>query len=251
MAIYFRIVRFRKRYILYGLIMLFLLVKVYEHTQFKTEQQNVQAMAWSVTNKVIVIDPGHGGIDPGKVSPSGVEEKNINLEISQRLATILSQAGAAVIMTRETDTELSSAETKGLAAKHREDLAKRVQLAKERQADMFISIHCNSFPDSRQRGAQVFYGPGKEESKILAECIQHEIIRLLGNTHRQAKGVDYYITRNTDMPTVIVETGFITNPKEEKLLQDPTYQSKLAWSVYAGIIKYYADKAERYENVPR
>lgn len=251
MAVYFRVLRFRKRYLLYGLVLLLLAVKIYDHTQFKMEQQAAQAMAWSVTNKVIVIDPGHGGIDPGKVSANGVQEKDINLQLSQRLATILSQAGSAVILTRETDTELSSSSTKGLAAKHREDLSKRVKLANDRQADLYISIHCNSFPSDRERGAQVFYGPGQQQSKMLAESIQHEMIRLLGNTHRQAKGVDYYITRNTNMPTVIVEAGFITNPKEEKLLQDPTYQSKVAWSIYAGIIKYYADQAENYGNMPQ
>lgn len=250
MAVYFRVLRFRKRYLLYGLVLLLLALKIYDHTQFKMEQKTVQAMAWSVTNKVIVIDPGHGGIDPGKVSANGVKEKDINLEISQRLATILSQAGSAVILTRETDTQLSSASTKGLAAKHREDLSKRVKLANDNQADLYISIHCNSFPDSRERGGQVFYGPRQQESKILAESIQHEIVRLLDNTRRKAKGVDYYITRNTNMPAVIVEAGFITNPKEEQLLLDPTYQSKMAWSIYAGIIKYYADKAESYGDIP-
>jgi N-acetylmuramoyl-L-alanine amidase len=239
--------RFRKRYVLFAIILMAVVAKIYDISQIKFEQQAVEAMSWTVTNKVIVIDPGHGGIDPGKVSPNGVEEKNINLEISKRLATILGQAGAAVILTRETDTQLSSSETKGLSSKHREDLSQRVKIANDRNADLYISIHCNSYPDSKQHGAQIFYQPGSEESKHLAESIQQEIIRLLGNTTRKAKAVDYFVTRNSKMPTVIVETGFITNPKEEKLLLDPAYQSKMAWSIYAGVIKYYADKADNTE----
>ncbi|MBM7853862.1 N-acetylmuramoyl-L-alanine amidase [Desulfohalotomaculum tongense] len=248
MSIHFKVIRLRKRYLIYGILIAVLAVKLYGMTQVRVEQKSISTMSWSVANKVIVIDPGHGGMDPGKIAGNGVEEKEINLEISKRLATILSQAGAAVLLTRESDVHLSSPDTKGWPAKHREDLSKRVKLANDRGADLFISIHCNSFSDPKQHGAQVFYQPGSEESKMLAECIQDEIIRLLDNTKRRAKGVDYYVTRNTNMPTVIVETGFITNPKEQKLLLDPAYQSKMAWSIYAGIVKYYADKAEKYES---
>ncbi len=244
MSAFIKVVRFRKRYFIFLLLAVAIAVKLYGDAQLHREQKAVEAMAWSVANKVIVVDPGHGGIDPGKVSPNGIEEKNINLEISKRLAAILSQAGAAVIMTRESDMELSSPNTTGLSAKHREDLSKRVQIANERNADLFISIHCNSFPDRSQYGAQVFYQPGSKQSQLLAKCIQDEIKRILGNTKRVEKAVDYYVTRNTKMPTVIVETGFITNPKEEKMLQDPAYQSKMAWSIYAGVIKYYAEQAK-------
>ncbi len=239
-----KVFRFRKRYLLLLVLAVAAAVKLYGSAQVRLEQKAVQTMAWSVSNKVIVIDPGHGGIDPGKVSVNGVEEKNINLEISKRLATILSQAGAAVILTRESDEHLSSPGSGGWSVKHREDLAQRVKIANDRRADLYISIHCNSFPDQSQHGAQVFYQPGSEESRLLAKCIQDEIIRLLKNTDRKEKAVDYYVTRNTKMPTVIVETGFITNPKEEKLLLDAAYQSKMAWSIYAGIIKYYADREE-------
>lgn len=243
-SVFIKTLRFRKRYLLIGLLMIMVMVMFFSHAQAQLDRKAIEATSWSVANKVIVIDPGHGGYDPGKVSPNGVLEKDINLEISKQLAAVLSQAGAAVIMTRESDEDLSSPGTKGIAAKHREDLANRVKLANERKADLYISIHCNAFQSSKEHGAQVFYQPGSEESKLLAMAIQHEIKRLLGNTKREAKGVDYYVTRNTNMPTVIVETGFITNPKEEKLLQDPEYQSKIAWGIYAGIIKYYSDKAE-------
>ncbi|WP_031516793.1 N-acetylmuramoyl-L-alanine amidase CwlD, partial [Desulfofalx alkaliphila] len=244
MPIFIKTLRFRKRYILVLLLMVAVTVKVYGSAQATMERQSISAMSWSVANKVIVIDPGHGGMDPGKVSPNGVEEKKINLEISKQLSAILSQAGAAVILTRESDEHLSSPGTSGWPSKHREDLSKRVKLANEREADLLISIHCNAFTRPKEHGAQVFYQPGSEEGKRLAEAIQHEIARLLNNTTRKAKGVDYYITRNANMPTVIVETGFITNPKEEKLLQDPQYQSMMAWSIYAGIVKYYVDRAE-------
>ncbi|MEG6616931.1 N-acetylmuramoyl-L-alanine amidase CwlD [Peptococcaceae bacterium 1198_IL3148] len=247
MAVYMRVMHFRKRYLLFAIILALIVAKIYDQTQIKLEQEAIEAMSWSVANKVIVIDPGHGGVDPGKVSPNGVEEKNINLEISKRLATILGQAGAAVILTRETDTHLSGDGIKGMSSRHREDLSQRVKMANDRNADLFISIHCNSYPDASQHGAQVFYQPGSKESQRLANCIQEEITRLLANTRRTPKAVDFFITRNTNMPTVIVETGFITNAKEEKLLLDPAYQSKMAWSIYAGVIKYYAENVENTE----
>lgn len=243
-----RAVIIKKRYIFGCLALLLLMVQVYKMAVIKQEEESIQAMSYVLANKVIVVDPGHGGRDPGYIGVSGVPEKEINLEVSKRLATLLGEMGAAVILTRDTDIDLSDASAPG--SKKRQDLARRAELANERNADLFISIHCNGFPSPKEHGAQVFSQPQSPESKALAECIQKEMTVILGNTTRKAKQVDYYVTRTTKMPAAIVEIGFLTNAKEDKLLQDPLYQSKVAWSVAAGIIKYYEGKEKDNENPP-
>lgn len=234
-------IQMRKYYLLLVFIMILVLaiIQVYVTAKINVEQEAVTTVSWSVANKVIVIDPGHGGGDPGKVTAKGTKEKNINLDISKKLALLLRQAGAEVILTRVSDRRLCRAETKGCSAKRREDLSKRIKMANDAQADLYISIHCNSYPHIGEHGAQVFYQPGSEQGKLLAQAVQHELVRILSNTNRQAKAMDYFVIRNTKMTAVLIETGFISNPEEESLLLDTAYQAKVARSIYAGIIKYY------------
>ena len=232
-------IKIKKRYILGFVVALLLVGQLYRSSVLRVEEKNVEAMSYVLANKVIVVDPGHGGRDPGKIGVSGVPEKEINLEVSKRLATVLGQMGAAVILTRDSDIDLSDSSATGWHGKKRQDLSRRAGLANDRNADLYISIHCNAFTSPREHGAQVFSHPQSTEGKILAEVIQKEMALILGNTTRKAKQVDYYAIRKTKMPAVIVEIGFITNPKEDKQLQDPLYQSKVAWSVAAGIIKYF------------
>ncbi|GAW90873.1 N-acetylmuramoyl-L-alanine amidase CwlD [Calderihabitans maritimus] len=213
----------------------------YTYLAEKIANQAVEAVSWAVANKVIVVDPGHGGVDGGAVGPGGTLEKDINLAIAKKLSLILSQAGAAVVMTRETDTDLSTP-GKSLRERKREDLNNRINLAQKRNADLYICIQANSF-GRIWTGAQTFYYYKSTEGKKLARAIQSELRRILRNTNRRAQGLDTYILRNLDIPTVVVEVGFISNPQEEKLLNDPTYQSKLSWAIYAGIVKYYASNA--------
>lgn len=204
------------------------------------EEWYISTISWAVADKLIVVDPGHGGEDPGALGSQGVHEKDIVLEVSKKLAEILRQAGAQVLLTRETDRELSDPNTKSLHKAKVEDLTNRVELANSRKADIFISVHVNSFPDRREDGAQTFSQPGSEESRKLAVAIQHELNRFLANPGREAKQVDYFASRMTKMPSAIVEIGFISNPGEEKLMNDPLYQNKIAWSIYAGIARYFA-----------
>ncbi|ATW27228.1 N-acetylmuramoyl-L-alanine amidase [Candidatus Formimonas warabiya] len=195
----------------------------------------IDAISWSIANKVIVVDPGHGGIDPGAVGPSGSLEKDINLAIAKRLSLILSQAGAVVIMTREDDSSFSP--------KKKADLDARIALAEKQQADIFVSIQGNAIKSSRWTGAQTFYHPRSEESKKLAVCIQQEMGRILKNTNRLARPhTGAYILNQLKIPTVVVEVGFMSNPQEEKMLNDTYYQGKVAWAVYAGIVKYFSEQ---------
>lgn len=239
-----RVIRVRFRYLL-----LMTLIVVIGYTSVRAicdnlESRRVAALSWSVANKVIVVDPGHGGIDPGSKGANGVIEEDITLEVSRKLATVLGQAGAIVLMTRESDMDLSDPGGGSLITRKRQDLSRRVALANEHNADAFISVHVNSFKSGpREHGAQTFYQPGSEEGQKLATSIQSELVRLLRNTGRQAKAVDYYTTRNAKMPAVIVEIGFISNPKEEKLMCDIDYQGKLAYVIYSGMVKYFAENA--------
>lgn len=208
---------------------------------FRSQQEaDMAALSWAVANRVIVVDAGHGGIDPGAVGPGGTLEKDITLAISLRLQRILEQAGAIVVMTRETDTDLGTP-GKSLSARKKEDLDRRIAVARERGAEIYLGIQANAF-GTRWTGAQTFYYPRSEESRKLAEAVQAELRRILANTHRQAKALDIYILRNISVPAVIVEVGFLSNAEEERLLNDPYYQEKVALAIYSGVVKYFADE---------
>lgn len=240
MPVFMRTIRLRKRTIIALMVVALTVFFSYRAAAVRFEERHISTLSWALANKLIVIDPGHGGEDPGALGSSGVHEKDIVLEVSKKLAENLRQAGAEVLLTRENDHDLSDPKTGSQYKAKVEDLSRRVELANNRQADLFISIHVNSFPDRREDGAQTFSQPGSEESKKLAIAIQNELNRFLENPGREAKQVDYFANRMTKMPSVIVEIGFISNPREEKLMLDPNYQNKIAWSVYAGIAQYLA-----------
>ncbi|MHB1418827.1 MAG: N-acetylmuramoyl-L-alanine amidase [Bacillota bacterium] len=206
----------------------------------KVNGQNQEVMSWVVSNKIIVIDAGHGGEDPGAIGPGGTLEKNVTLAVSKYLARILSQAGSAVVLTRDTDTDLV---TPGEGTRKKRDLDNRASIAKRYRADLYINIQANSF-GKIWTGAQTFYYDKQEQNQLLAVAIQDELKRVMGNTERVAKPLssEAYILKQLDMPAALVEVGFLSNPAEEKLLNDPEYQQKLAFAIYTGIVKYYKDQ---------
>ncbi len=195
-----------------------------------------EVLSYGLANKIIVVDAGHGGTDPGAVRGKYME-KDITLQVSKKLADYLSQAGALVIMLREDDRELAEDPSATIAERKRSDLKRRVQIANEAQADLYISIHTNADLSPRWSGAQTFYLAGSERSKVAAVMIQDELTRIMKNTDRKAKPGSYYILSRTEMPSVIVEMGFISNPREARQLSDDQYQSKLAYAVFSGIAK--------------
>ena len=152
---------------------------------------------------------------------------------------------AMVLMTRDTDMDLSDPDTIGLAAKKKEDLERRVAIANNNRADLYINIHVNSFPDARRSGARVYYQPGAEQGEKAGRHIQSELAHILKNTDSRPVGVDYYTTRNTSMAAVVVDVGYISNDAEEKLLRDPAYQGKLAWAKYFTVPAYMAQEIGR------
>ena len=187
----------------------------------------------SVDRRVVVIDAGHGGWDPGKAGKTGKNEKDINLEIAKKLQILLETGGATVFISRDGDEALGNSK--------RTDMKERKVTAETAEADILISIHQNSFPQAGVKGAQVFYYNGSEEGKKLSEYIQSRLKSDLDNTNqRQAKAnTDYYILKNILVPTALVECGFLSNPNEEELLNSEEYQQKVAGSIYLGIEDYF------------
>ncbi|CAN7216753.1 N-acetylmuramoyl-L-alanine amidase CwlD [Paenibacillus sp. LjRoot56] len=195
-----------------------------------------------LSGKTIALDAGHGGPDGGAESKDGIIEKDINLAITLRLRDYLQQAGAIVVLTRETDTDLAESGTKGYSKRKTQDLHNRADLIQNNNADMFLSIHLNSIPSDKWRGAQTFYYLNNPDNPNLAALIQSELKRNLENTDRVAKLADktVYLLKTLKIPSALVEVGFLSNPEEAKLLADENYQKILAASVYQGILRYYA-----------
>lgn len=193
-----------------------------------------------VTNKVVFIDAGHGGRDPGAVGGSGKLEKDINLAIAMRLKRLVEGGGGIAILTRDDDYGLYSPDAPN---KKREDLQARKRMADESQSSINIIIHLNSFPQSKYYGAQTFYYSQSEDSKRLATIMQQELRRVLneGNNRQPKPDSEIYLLKNTQSPTVLIECGFLSNPTEEQLLDTEIYQEKVAWAIYLGILRYLSE----------
>lgn len=196
--------------------------------------------------KTILIDPGHGGMDGGAKSKNGTIEKNINLEISKELKNLLEKEGYKVYLTREEDVSLD--EIKGSVKKKKvDDLNRRCEMKKETNCDMFLSIHLNMYSDSRSKGAQVWYSDFPK-SRELAEALHESFRANLDKSNARlpkSAGRQYKILRDKyENPSVIVECGFLSNPKEEALLKTTEYQQKIAESIAKGIKTYYDREKE-------
>ncbi len=226
------------------LLSVFLFIMLFYGVTYNEYQPAEPVLSYGLASKVIAVDPGHGGYDPGAWR-GDLMEKDITLPISKRLREHLVQAGANVVMLREVDKDLAGEGFKGsLKERKRQDLKARAEEANKNKADIYISIHCNADPSPRWYGAQTFYSAKSEESKLMAECVQDELVRILGNTKRKAKSGSFFITDRTEMPTVIVEVGFLSHPGEAKLLNDPAYQNKLAYAIFSGIANYQSKQIE-------
>lgn len=179
-----------------------------------------------LSGRIIVIDPGHGGVDGGAENGS-TKEKDIALNISNQLRDYLQQSGALVYLTRETDTDLADQETKGLSRRKTEDLKQRVSFIKKHNPDCVISIHLNAIPSSKWHGAQTFFHPKSEDNAKLAKFIQDSLRTQLENTDRYAKAIEHvFLLKKVEMPAALVEVGFLSNPTEKQLLETKDYQKR-------------------------
>jgi N-acetylmuramoyl-L-alanine amidase len=187
----------------------------------------------------VVIDAGHGGIDGGALGSRGVYEREINLQISLKLKEVFESRGYKVTLTRTDNNGLYDDTSPGFKLR---DLKKRVEIIKNAKPSIFISVHLNTYTSPSRRGAQVFYKKGSENSKKLADSVQLEL-NLLKESKRMydALAGDYYLLNSLDIPSIIVECGFLSNPEEENLLLSEEYQNTLAKAIYNGSIRYFTN----------
>lgn len=201
--------------------------------------KDISVNSRGVIRKKIIIDAGHGGVDGGAVGISGVIEKDVNLEISLKLRDLLFFMGYDVIMIRETDVSIHDANADTIRQKKTSDLHNRLKIADENSEAVYISIHQNNFHDSTQSGMCFYYSPNNDKSKVLAVNLRESMLKYLQpDNRRQLKEATsaLYIMHNAKNPAVLVECGFLSNAKEEKLLCDSNYQSEITLVLLSGLI---------------
>nr|WP_206083042.1 N-acetylmuramoyl-L-alanine amidase [Megamonas funiformis] len=190
----------------------------------------------NVKNKIITIDPGHGGSDSGAVGPNGYTEKEGAFAISQKVASILNQSGAKVVMTRDSDVDVY-----GPNASARNELQARVDVGNNANSDIFVSIHCNAFVNPAANGTQTFYYGSSYQGQRLAQSIQEKMIEANGLRDRGISTCNFYVVKHSYMPAVLIETAFITNYDEEALLSDDEWQTIMAKAIAEGINEYFSN----------
>lgn len=198
--------------------------------------QQVASEKISVRKNTVIIDAGHGGSDPGKVGTGDILEKEINLAIAKKVETQLKKEKIKVIMTREEDRMLTGDADSGSKA---QDMKERVELINKELPQIAVSIHQNSYQDASVHGAQVFYYSGSQEGERAAGIMQNALLAFDADNTRQPKANDtYYLLRRTQVPTIIVECGFLSNPEEAGNLCLDEYQEKVAQAICQGILEF-------------
>lgn len=198
-------------------------------------------MSLPVTNKVIIIDAGHGKPDEGAQSNNGTTEAETNLKIAFKLQNLLEQSGATVILTRSDENAIYDLSAETIKQKKVSDIRNRVKIGNNSSADIFVSIHLNKIPEQQYSGWQCFFQTNNEKSQELAKSIQTNLNEAIQKeNNRVAMKLDkVYIMKQVQIPTAIVECGFLSNLEEEQQLLQDAYQDKLAWGIYNGIMEYF------------
>jgi N-acetylmuramoyl-L-alanine amidase len=173
---------------------------------------------------LVAIDPGHGGSDPGAIGPTGLRESDIVLDVALRLRELLARDGIRTVMTREADVSM--------------ELGDRPKFARERGATMFVSIHANASTRAEVNGSETYYLTA--QSLVLAQMIQDELGALTGTPSRGIKTANFLVLRDNDVPTVLVETAFLTHADDETRLRDVEFRQRLAQAIYSGINRFLA-----------
>lgn len=207
-------------------------------------QQGIQDQ--QVVQRTVILDPGHGGEDPGAVSDyNGIKEKDVNLNIALAVKELLEKENYKVLMTREEDRLEYNTETRNIIQKRREDLTRRKKMMDEAGADIVVSIHLNKFPQTQYFGAQTFFPPNFPESQKLAMSIQKSIRESVDPENKRealVKKDPIIILKDCKTTTAIVECGFLSNAEEEKKLGTKEYQEKISVAVKDGINRYFQVK---------
>ena len=187
-----------------------------------------------IKGKIITLDPGHGGSDPGAIGASGLKEKQITLEIGMRLKELLEKEGAKVYMTRTTDKDVYSAN-----ASDRAELQARVNVAEKNNSDLFISLHINSSVNKNVGGFSSYYYPKTDYDLKIAQAIQNKFAKNFGVDNLGVRQANFYVVKRCSMPATLLEMCFISNPKEEKLMKGKWFQKKTARLIVEGVKDYF------------
>lgn len=204
--------------------------------------ETTQVVALPVTNKVVVIDARASEYQMnGAQSSNGTTEAATNLKISLKVQNLLEQSGCTVVLTRSDENAIYDIDATTLKQKKISDIHNRVKMGNDSSADIFVSIHLNKIPQSQYWGWQTFYKEGNEDGKNLATSIQNSLNESIQKENKRVsmKIDNIYIVKHVEIPTAIVECGFLSNPEEEKQLLEDEYQNRLAWGIYTGIINYF------------
>lgn len=187
-----------------------------------------------IKDKIITLDPGHGGSDPGAIGASGLKEKQITLEISMRVKELLEKEGAKVYMTRTTDKDVYAPN-----ASDRAELQARVNVAEKHNSDLFLSLHINSSVNKSVGGFSSYYYPKTDNDLKIAKAIQDKFAKNFGVDNLGVRQANFYVVKRCSMPATLLEMCFISNPKEEKLMKSKWFQKKTARLIVEGVKNYF------------
>ena len=227
-----------------SVVMIFIFAYIitgYNVNNTKNQSKTIETVALPINNKVIVLDAGHGVPDEGAQSSNGTTDAESNLKIALKVQNLLEQSGATVILTRSDENAIYDLDSKTLKQKKISDIHNRVKIGNESSADIFVSIHLNKIPQQQYWGWQTFYKQESPEGQKLATSIQNSLNKSIQKENKRVpmKIENVYIIKHVEIPTTIVECGFLSNPEEEQLLLNNEYQDKLAGGIYTGIMDYF------------
>ena len=226
----------------FGIISTILLISLFVFVfQVASSKQTVQTVSLPVSNKVIVLDAGHGKPDEGAQSSNGTTEAQTNLKITLKVQSLLEQSGATVVLTRSDENAIYDLDKTTLRQKKISDIHNRVKIGNESSADIFVSIHLNKISQQQYYGWQCFYKQNDEKSTALAKSLQENLNDSIQKENKRVsmKLDNVYIIKHVEIPISIVECGFLSNPEEETQLLSDDYQNRLAWGIYNGIMDYF------------
>ena len=197
-----------------------------------------------VSNHTVILDAGHGNPDGGATNNNGdIVESNLNLDIVLKLQNLLESANCNVILTRSDQNGIYEADATTIRDKKISDMKNRANIANESKADIFVSIHMNKLAESKYTGWQTFYKNQDDASRKIASQVQKSLNNFMEKENsREIKSISgIYLTKHINIPLIIVECGFLSNPQEAILLNSDNYQNELAWSIYIGIMDYFKE----------
>ena len=199
----------------------------------KSAAQDKWTTNFTGDGRIIVLDPGHGGSDAGAIGPTGVTEKSVALAVSLKAQRLLAASGYQVVMTRTTDVDVAAP-----GVPDSTELQARVNKSPPNAA-LFISVHCNAFSNGKANGMETYHAPTAVKGARLARLLNEELERLGGLSNRGVKAARFYVMTHSQCPASLIELGFITNPREEKLLASDDYQQKLAQAITNAVNRYF------------